>query len=162
VDGGGYCLADPGRTYAVYLPMGRAVKVTLLPGTYEARWYNPRNGQTKALPRLTHAGEGAASPWAAPEPPDQGDWALLLTRTAPPGKGPRRGSPPAGPAEPQELSASFLQQYDSLISVDGYLLPVLHGLQQPRNVDDRRDPVFTGDNGSVGQVAADFHDDRGR
>jgi hypothetical protein len=82
VDGGAYCLADPGRTYAVYLPMGRAAKVTLLPGTYEVRWYNPRNGQTKALPRLTHEGAAGGSSWSAPEPPDHGDWALLLTKAA--------------------------------------------------------------------------------
>jgi hypothetical protein len=82
VDGGAYCLADPGRIYAVYLPMGRAVKVTLLPGTYEARWYNPRNGQTKTIARLQHQGEAAGSPWSVPEPPDHGDWALLLTKAA--------------------------------------------------------------------------------
>jgi hypothetical protein len=33
VDGGAFCLADPGHVYAVYLPMGRKVQVKLLPGT---------------------------------------------------------------------------------------------------------------------------------
>jgi hypothetical protein len=85
-DGGAYCLADPGHIYAVYLPTARAVKVKLLPGTYEAKWFNPRNGRTEPLPRLKHQGEAAGSPWAAPEPPDSGDWALLLTGDASSGK----------------------------------------------------------------------------
>jgi hypothetical protein len=75
VDGGAFCLADPGRVYAVYLPMGRAVQVRLQPGSYDARWFNPRNDKTTALPRVTLQGES----WAAPQPPDHGDWALLLT-----------------------------------------------------------------------------------
>lgn len=76
VDGGAFCLADPGRHYALYLPMGRKVNVKLQPGQYEARWFNPRTGKTTPLPSVTHQGGGAA--WAAPEPPDHGDWALLL------------------------------------------------------------------------------------
>jgi hypothetical protein len=80
VDGGAFCLADPGRLYAVYLPTGRRVRVKLLPGTYDARWFNPRSGKTRALPRLEHGGGAAGTTWAAPEPPDHGDWALLLTR----------------------------------------------------------------------------------
>jgi Protein of unknown function (DUF4038)/Putative collagen-binding domain of a collagenase len=80
VDGGAYCLADPGRVYAVYLPMGRKVKVKLLPETYAARWFNPRNGKIEALPKVKHGGPAGGTPWAAPEPADAGDWALLLTR----------------------------------------------------------------------------------
>jgi hypothetical protein len=82
VESGAFCLADPGRVYAVYLPAGRSVKVRLLAGTYEARWFNPRNGKTAALPRVKHGGDAGGSPWAAPEPADNGDWALLLTRAA--------------------------------------------------------------------------------
>jgi hypothetical protein len=77
VDGGAYCLADPGRLYAVYLPMGRRVRVKLLPGAYQARWFNPRTGRSHPLPRLEQRAGGA---WTSPEPPDHGDWALLLTR----------------------------------------------------------------------------------
>src|SRR5262249_43654846 len=79
VDGGAWCLADPGRVYAVYLPMGRAVHVRLQPGKYEARWFNPRTGKVDALPVVEQGGAEAA-PWGAPEPPDHGDWALLLTK----------------------------------------------------------------------------------
>jgi hypothetical protein len=79
-DGGAFCLADPGRVYAVYLPMGRKVNVRLLPGAYDARWFNPRDGKTIPLPRVEHRGDTAGSPWAAPEPADHGDWALLLVK----------------------------------------------------------------------------------
>jgi hypothetical protein len=80
VDGGAFCLADPGHVYAVYLPMGRRVNVKLLPGTYAARWFNPRDGKTQSLPRVERPADAANSPWAAPEPRDFGDWALLLVK----------------------------------------------------------------------------------
>jgi hypothetical protein len=81
VDGGAYCLANPGRVYAVYLPMGKKVNVKLLPGTYEARWFNPRNGKREPLPKVKHQGKPkTATPWPTPEPPDSGDWALLITK----------------------------------------------------------------------------------
>jgi hypothetical protein len=80
VDGGAYCLADPGRIYAVYLPMGRRVNLQLKPGKYEARWFNPRDGKTVTLPRVERPADAAGSAWAAPEPRDHGDWALLLVK----------------------------------------------------------------------------------
>jgi hypothetical protein len=74
VNNGAFCLAEPGRTYAVYLPRGGKVTVKLKQGRYLAKWFNPRNGQTKPLPPA----EGAS--WTSPESPDSGDWALLLTQ----------------------------------------------------------------------------------
>jgi hypothetical protein len=76
VDGGAYCLAEPGHDYAVYLPMGRAVHLKLLPGRYAVRWFNPRTGRSTSLPPLAHQGQA----WTSPEAPDHGDWALLLIR----------------------------------------------------------------------------------
>jgi hypothetical protein len=77
VEGGAFCLADPGRIYAVYLPMGRKVQVQLAAGNYRARWYNPRDGKSVQLPKAKVEQGGT---WTSPEPPDRGDWALLLTR----------------------------------------------------------------------------------
>jgi hypothetical protein len=73
-DNSAFCLAEPGKTYAVYLPRGGKVTVKLGKGTYQAHWFNPRSGETKALP----AANGPA--WTSPESPDAGDWALLLQR----------------------------------------------------------------------------------
>jgi hypothetical protein len=74
VNKGAYCLAEPGRCYAVYLPRGGKATVQLKDGRYRANWFNPRSGQTKPLPPA----EGPS--WTSPESPDNGDWALLLRR----------------------------------------------------------------------------------
>jgi hypothetical protein len=72
VSDGAFCLAQPGRVYAVYLPKGGKTVVQLEPGRYEARWFNPRTGETRVLP----IAEGPK--WTSPEAPDKDDWALLL------------------------------------------------------------------------------------
>lgn len=74
VDNGAYCLAEPGKLYAVYLPYGGSVSIKLEPGRYDASWFNARNGrQVKLVPA-----EGPE--WNSPAAPDLGDWALLLKR----------------------------------------------------------------------------------
>lgn len=43
-------LADPGRTYVVYLPRGGEVSVDLsaVRGRCTGRWFNPRRGRTES------------------------------------------------------------------------------------------------------------------
>ena len=43
-DKGAFCLAEPGRQYAVYLPHGGTATVTLQPGRYKTKWFNARTG----------------------------------------------------------------------------------------------------------------------
>ena len=74
VDNGGYCLARPGETYAVYLPKGGKVTVKLEPGAYEASWFGALTGERIALPEIY------GPLWASPEAPDRNDWALLRLR----------------------------------------------------------------------------------
>ena len=76
VDNGNYCLAEPGRTYAVYLPRGGKVTVRLEPGSYDAAWWNPRTGEKAVLPTVI----AAATSWTSPSSPDDADWALLLRK----------------------------------------------------------------------------------
>jgi hypothetical protein len=72
VRGGGFCLAETGKLYAVYLPRPASVTLALAPGNYHARWFNPRSGQWSDAPV-------ASGPrWSPPAPADDGDWALLL------------------------------------------------------------------------------------
>jgi hypothetical protein len=72
VRGGGFCLAEKGKLYAVYLPRPATVTISLEPGNYQARWFNPRSGQWSEAPV-------ASGPrWTPPAPADDGDWALLL------------------------------------------------------------------------------------
>jgi hypothetical protein len=72
VRGSAYCLAEPGKLYVVYLPRPGSVSLTLEPGNYHARWFNPRSGQ------WTEAPVASGPRWMPPSPADDGDWALLL------------------------------------------------------------------------------------
>lgn len=47
----GYCLADPGQEYLVYLPEGGEVTVDLraVKGMLQVEWFNPAVGETIAL-----------------------------------------------------------------------------------------------------------------
>jgi len=74
VNNGDYCLADPGKTYAVYIPKGGAATIQLEPGQYRAFWFSAMTGEKIDLPAV----DGPA--WTSPTPPDQNDWALLLQR----------------------------------------------------------------------------------
>jgi hypothetical protein len=77
VDNGNYCLAEPGRTYAVYLPHSGRVTVRLEPGKYSAFWFGAQTGERIELPAVT------GSEWRSPDAPDRNDWALLITRKSP-------------------------------------------------------------------------------
>jgi hypothetical protein len=74
VDAGNWCLAEPGRTYAVYLPKADKVTVQVEPGPYHAAWFNPMTGE--AIP----IGVAEAPAWTSPAAPGRGDWALLLQK----------------------------------------------------------------------------------
>ena len=67
-----FCLADPGKTYVAYLPMGGSVTMKLGSGKYRVNWFNPRNGRKVQLP------EAEGPSWSSPQAPDEGDWALLF------------------------------------------------------------------------------------
>jgi hypothetical protein len=74
VNNGAYCLAKPGEIYAVYLPNGGDVTVTLEPGRYEAAWFSAFTGEWVPVGKV----EGAQ--WKSPQAPGWLDWALLLKR----------------------------------------------------------------------------------
>lgn len=72
VNKGDYCLADPGKTYAVYLPHAGRVSVQLPAGRYRAFWFSGMTGEKIDLP------DAEGPNWTSPDAPDQNDWALLL------------------------------------------------------------------------------------
>ena len=72
VSPGNYCLADPGKTYVVYLPHPGKVTVQLQNGNYKALWFSAATGEKIDLPDVTEAS------WTSPPSPDQNDWAILL------------------------------------------------------------------------------------
>ena len=69
---GAYCLAEMGKLYVVYIPFRATVTVNLASGSYQASWFNPRNGKWVPISKA----EGPK--WTSPVTPDNGDWALLL------------------------------------------------------------------------------------
>jgi hypothetical protein len=74
VNNGAMCLAEKGTFYVVYLPHGGSVTLTLEPGVYEMRWFNPRTGQYQPLP------DAAGSAWTSPIAPDSQDWVVRAQR----------------------------------------------------------------------------------
>ncbi len=68
-------LGDSGRAYAIYVPHGAPMSASIQRGRYEARAMNCRSGQWHELP----AANGAV--YATGTMPDEGDWAILLTRS---------------------------------------------------------------------------------
>ncbi len=72
VNAGNYCLADPGKTYVVYLPHGGDATVQLQKGTYRAYWFSATTGERIDLPDVRD------SPWKSPSSSDGNDWAILL------------------------------------------------------------------------------------
>ncbi|MGQ9573826.1 MAG: apiosidase-like domain-containing protein [Thermoguttaceae bacterium] len=76
VSKGAYCLAEPGQQYLVYLPSGGTASVKLQPGTYNARWFNPRTGQWIGI------GTVPGPEWTSPQSPDRYDWAIVLRAAA--------------------------------------------------------------------------------
>jgi hypothetical protein len=72
VNRGNYCLADPGKTYVIYLPHGGKATIKLQPGHYRASWFSALSGETIDQPEVS------GSEWTSPEAPDSNDWALLI------------------------------------------------------------------------------------
>ena len=75
VDARNWCLAEPGQTYAVYLPNARKVTIRLLAGRYLAHWFDPLTGETIPI------GMAEGPEWTSPPAPGRNDWALLLRKS---------------------------------------------------------------------------------
>jgi hypothetical protein len=75
-----YCLAEPGRIYAIYLPDGGTTQLDLgnYTGKYSVEWYNPRTGgklQNGSIKEIT--GPGLAGIGQPPKEAEK-DWAVLI------------------------------------------------------------------------------------
>jgi hypothetical protein len=80
-----YCLADPGRIYAIYLPAGGTTDLDLgaATGAFHIRWFNPRQGGPLVMGALaTVTGPGKVNIGEAPWDSDK-DWAALVKRIEP-------------------------------------------------------------------------------
>lgn len=73
--GGGCCMSQPGVEYVCYFPKGGRKEISLAPGSYSARWWDPRAGGFTPADRFAHT-EGAHRF----DTPDRGDWVLQIRR----------------------------------------------------------------------------------
>jgi hypothetical protein len=69
----GYCLADPGQVYLVYLEDRATVHVKIRRGVYHVEWINARQ------PGERHSGDDVTRGRGL-RPPGEGDWVLRLDR----------------------------------------------------------------------------------
>jgi hypothetical protein len=72
----------PGDVYAIYLPAAKTsgrIDLSDAEGTFDMRWYNPRNGRFEGGAAEVRGGE-AVSLGSAPSSPED-DWAVLITRS---------------------------------------------------------------------------------
>lgn len=75
-EGRAFCLAKPGRVYALYLPTGGSVAVRLESNQkYDAAWWNPSNGKNGSFQDRSVISGGLQHLTA----PSDGDWALRIT-----------------------------------------------------------------------------------
>lgn len=78
--GSGYCLAQPGKVYAIYLPAGGACSLRLESGRYRVDWYDPRaGGGLKEGSVAQVSGPGVVALGSPPSEPTR-DWAIVVRR----------------------------------------------------------------------------------
>jgi len=77
---GVHCLAREGEVYAIYFPQGGTTGLSLIPGSYEAEWYNPRTGGNLIPDRALNV-QKAGDVRLGPPPGESGrDWAMRVIR----------------------------------------------------------------------------------
>jgi hypothetical protein len=70
----GFCLAEPGRHYLVYLPSGGTVNISLRRGPYAVTWINTQKPSQTYDAGRTDDGKKLTAP------PRGDDWLLYLTK----------------------------------------------------------------------------------
>ncbi len=71
----GFCLAEPGQRYLVYLPTGGTVNVKVPGGTYHVEWINAQNTSDRRGAGTTSNGQDLSSPSGGD------DWLVHLVRS---------------------------------------------------------------------------------
>jgi hypothetical protein len=77
-----YCLAQPGKVYAIYLPQGSTTGIDLSKeqGSFEVKWYNPRTGGDLVSGSIKSVDAGQNSQIGQPPANPGSDWVVLLNR----------------------------------------------------------------------------------
>ena len=79
----GLSLGKDSLVYVLYLKTGGSSKITLPPGNYTVKWYNPRKGGSLQNGSVTNIGSGTVS---IGNPPSEAsyDWTVLINRAGAP------------------------------------------------------------------------------
>lgn len=119
--GAGYVFAKPGETYLVYLPDGGSMTLDLAgsSNTYQAEWFNPRNGSTQPIGSVPGGATYATSA------PDNQDWVLILQNALP--SAPQITSSPS-----LQATVGELYQYD--VEADGSPYPTFSLVSGPQGM----------------------------
>lgn len=88
----GYTYAKDGQSYVVYLPDGGSVDLELASGSYEVKWYDPRNGGSLQNGSVTSVNGGSSVSLGNPPSNSGEDWVVLVQK---PG-----GTPTSVPTSP--------------------------------------------------------------
>jgi len=80
VSGTANCLADPGRTYVIYLENGGSTNLNLngQSGEFSVQWFNPRSGGTLLNGSITQVTGGANRSIGNPPNSVNSDWVALV------------------------------------------------------------------------------------
>ncbi len=70
----GYCLAEPGRRYLVYLESRGNVNISIVPGEYSVKWINAQDTGKRIEGKSTITGQNLQSPSTGD------DWLVHLER----------------------------------------------------------------------------------
>ena len=68
----GYCLAEEGKQYLIYLEEPGSVDVDLPRGEYDVQWINARQAEDRRQEEITSDGQGLETP------PGGDDWLLYI------------------------------------------------------------------------------------
>lgn len=81
-DNSKYCLSKPGELYLVYLPSGNKTELNLADanGTFEVRWFNPREGGPLVDGSVTTVNGGSKISLGAPPADSDQDWLVMIRR----------------------------------------------------------------------------------
>lgn len=95
-----YCLADPGKVYAVYLPAGGSPELDLgeSTATFEIRWFDPRHGGPMQIGTIASVAGPGKTAIGQPQEDTDKDWVALVERAKP-----RQILPAAGEVEPESF-----------------------------------------------------------
>ncbi|HET9299049.1 MAG TPA: DUF5060 domain-containing protein, partial [Candidatus Polarisedimenticolaceae bacterium] len=109
LSGAAFVVAERGRQYVVYLPLGGSADLDLShgSGSFDARWYNPATGIFQSAVVVTAGGSLTMTA------PATGDWVLSLRRSCP-------GGPAPGPVDGVRVDAGGAISWNAVAGADGY------------------------------------------